>query len=620
MLRGDGPNIGVLLNGGPAGSTVEVQTEGEDQTHEPAVVMNTVQLLAAEAVKAGTSPPPLFLCSAVQVFYDRGRPVEARLYGRCADEKTVIVDGEAHYTFSEWTSDPAPRWAEDGGLLPEDAARPHLAARVKRAEPEGPLGIRRWWNLRQHASLAFQPWRDLADLVESKAEQPEPLQAVARLVLDRLKGAGEELAEYALSDAGTSSRDRLVRGLKRRLAELRRATGMNAEEPPAEEAGAEVTQRAVDWTAETFKVDGQDSAEELRRRADGAPWSPWRPEDGEDFAFVLRRLVRLVWRNEVKPEAERARARRPAVARTIVVDEWISATTGQLAIPGLESRELRDGRRRLVATIDAKAADLAAVHMGLQVLRTPAGNRLVKSLVITAHRQHEAGETDPRTVQYDGGWSGLAKVIQYANKNLADLKALAKFGQHVQWATRDGIRSGGGWWSWGEERGVRGRPGFVRFILNDCLMPGFAAGLAMDGGHSLQAREGRRLVPELPHEPPTGGVHQHHHGAIWTLHRLFLVQLVDRAEELAEAGVVVVSDAQWRELAKQAGLPAEALRRVLDSWTEGESETAPKLVDRDGAGFRLAAEVYQPEHEFLVAAGAARKVGRKNGRIRKRKG
>ena len=478
--------------------------------------------------------------------------------------------------------------------------------------------MRRWWDLRQHASFAFQPWRDLADLAESKAEQPEPLQAVARLVLDRLSGAGEEAAGYALSDAGVSSRDRLVRELKRRLAELRRATGMDGEEPPVEEAGAEVTEKAAAWMAGAFPTDGKGSAEELRRLGETDPWSPWWPEAKEDFAFVLRRIVRLLWRNGLEAEAERARAKRPALVRAIVMDELVAVQTGQLDLPTLESRELRAGKR-IVATIDAGATDLAVVRQGIHILRTVTGHRLVKDLVLTAHRQYEADGFDPRAVEYLGGWSGLAEALGYSTgRGFSDLRALAEAGRFIRWQSGDGGHRGGGWWMWSEKRGGPGVTGKVRFVLNDPLLPGYASALGDAGGKSTTAREARRLVPELPHEPPMGTLNEYFHGAAWTLHRLVLVYLVDRAEELAERGLVVVTKERWEQLAERAGLPMAHLPSLMESWEEDESEKAPALIARDGDGLRLA-DHYAAETAFIVEGARQRIVGRKGGRSRKAK-
>ena len=139
------------------------------------------------------------------------------------------------------------------------------------------------------------------DLTE---DLPESLQAVARLVLERLAKRREENAAYALTDAGASWRDCLVRELKRRLTELRQHVRMDGEVPPAQE---DVARWAASWVFLNFKVDGSYWAEELRRRSAPDPCAPWWPEEGEDFPFMLRVLTLLVWRNGLEAEAERAR-------------------------------------------------------------------------------------------------------------------------------------------------------------------------------------------------------------------------------------------------------------------------------------------------------------------------
>lgn len=556
---------------------------------DPATVLRSIFCrLLVDAEAAGVMIPHGLEPSEVIVFYSDGRPVEAMASG-------TLPDGDA------WVTDPAPRWTTKGRLLPEDDERPHSYARADGS-----------WGNRRRTRAAMSAHQLLEDLAESTIDLPEDLQRVARLVLERLAGAGEENAGYALAEAGRGWRVRLAEGLKKRVADMRRATGMDAPWPgPADERG--VTEAAAAWIAETFPNGGAESAEELRQRAKASPWAPWWPEDGEDFAFLLRRLTRLVWRNEVEAEAERARRNPPALVR-LVAAEVNDVQTRQPSLPGLEERELRDRRGRIVATIDASVTDLPLVHEGLDALRSPVGNRLVKNLVLTAHRQAEVEEPLFNRVQYDGGWSGVADAVGHSGRDLRDLKALAKMGQHVNWQSRDGIYRGGGWWMVDEKRGGPGAPGHVRFTLADCFLPGFASALKRDSGHTLSERKARRLVPELPYEPPTGAVNERSRGAVWSLHRLFLLELVDRAEDLAKKGVVVVKKPRWEELAKVAGLPIGLLKKVQDSWTEGESEKAPKMVERDGDGWRLALDVYRLEHDFLVDSGQRRIDGQKGGR------
>lgn len=614
-MTDDGPIIGVFLET-QSGGRVNVRVVGADEVPLQSEIANAhIRLLVDEAVKAGVRPPAWFIFGSAQIFYKRGRPVEARMSGATRKVAHYTDDGQPVWLFPPWSTDSAPHWSDDGGMTPEDAGRTYQAARSQAVEQSGELQpvLRRWWNLHEHSPRSFVFWRDLADLAESEADFPLAAQGVARAVLEKMRDRPPGTAAYALSEAGASWQHKLVKGIKARLIELRQVAGMDGEAPPADDAGAEVTRKASAWLAEMFPKDGAESAEELRRRAMPEPWAPWWPEDDQNFAFVLRVLALLVWRNEVEAEAERARRNRPGLVRKVYADQLVAVQTNQLPLPGLESRELRDRSGRIVATIDGTVADLALVHDGLEALRAPMGNRLMKDLVLTAHRQYEVGEALYNVVRYEGGWSGLAEAVLHSGRDLRDLKALATMGQHVQWQSRDGIHQGGGWWTWSAKRGGPGASGFVRFTLADCLLPGFAAAMKQDDGHALSARQARRLVPELPYEPPTGAVNERSQGAVWSLHRLFLVELVDRAEELARNGLVVVKDERWREMAKLAELPISLLPKVLASWTEGESDKAPKMVERDGHGWRLALDVYGPEHGFLVEAGQRRIDGRKGG-------
>ena len=613
MLPGGSVMAGVALRGVRAGERTEVATGGADEAPgDLNFLMHHAGMLLDEASKVGVHTPERFIFRGAQVFYRRGRPSEARVAG-----VVLSADGQA---IIPWSTDPAPQWAEDGGMLPIDASRTHQSARVSQTESGPVLG--RWWNLDEHVRSSFVPWRDFADLAESEADFPEALQGVARFVLGKLKEDGDAAAGYALSESGAPWRDKLVRRVKLRLVELRHAAGMDGETRPEEDSGADTTSKAAAWMAETFENGGKVSAEDLLEQAKSYPWAPWLPGAGFDFAFVLRRLTRLVWQNEVEADAGRACAQRPGLVRGIYVEEVLAVQTSQTWLPGMEARELRDRHGRIVATIDASKAELTAVHNGLAILRSPLGNRLLKNLVLTAHRQAEAGEALFNRVQFDGGYQGMAKALSYAKRDFGELVALAKMGQHVNWQSRNDIHRGGGWWLVHDKRGGPGAPGFVRFTLADCFLPGFAAGLAQDGGSSLSARLARRLLPELPCEPPMGGLNERSHGAVWVLHRLFLLELVDRAEELAKDGFVVIPMKRFQELAQTAGLPANLLERVLKAWTEGESETAPKMVERNGDGWRLALATYQPEHDFIVDAGQRRASGRSGGRTKadKRKG
>jgi hypothetical protein len=579
-----------------------------------------VGLVILAADEAGHRVPALSALSEVQVWWSGGAVFDfrARAWRLLPEDREAVPDGEELRLehFRQWTTEPPPEWAPDGGPQPGAAGQCFAAARVEPAETalEATDSVAgRWWTYHLRPAAA---WAALRHYTRPGIDQPEELQELVRFVLEHFAAEEEErgAASWALTDAAALFRAALVRDLRTWCQKLRKAARMDSDQPPRDEAGAQVLAAVVSL----FNGLNPQAARDLEAGGAADAWSIWAAKPGS-WSMVLRRLGAALWLRR-EPEAAKNARNGPALARGVLRGEVVELmTTAQKWLPGMEGREVKDQRGRIVATIDAAAADLALVHEGLAALRAPVGHRLVKSLVLTAHAQAAAGDTDARAVTFSGGWSALAEAAKWGAKDYSTLRALAEAGQRVLWQGRNAT-SGGGWWTWSEKRGGPGRPGHVRFILGDRLLPGYGAALAHDEGSTLEAREARRLVPELQYEPPTGGVHQHHHGAAWNLHRLLLVELVDNAEKLAEDGAVVIPERRWLELAKLAGLPEVHLGRLLASWHEGESDLAPALIESSGQAFRLAAAPYSPEHNFIVDAGKTRLEGRRNGRRRRKTG
>jgi hypothetical protein len=583
-----------------------------------------VGLVTLAAYEAGHRVPGLSALSEVQVWWSGGAVVDfrARAWRLLPEDRDAVPDGEELRLehFRQWTTEPPPEWAPDGGPPPGAAGQCFAAARVEpvdaalHATDSLPA---RWWTYHLRPAVA---WAALRHYTRPGIDQPEELQELVRFVLEQFaaeeRERGEErgAASWALTEAAAPFRAAQVRDLRTWCHKLRKAAGMDSDQPPRDEAGAQVLASVVSL----FDGLSAPAARDLEAAGAADAWSIWAAKPG-GWSMVLRRLGAAVWLRR-EPEAAKNARNGPALARGVLRGEVVELmTTAQKWLPGMEEREVKDRRGRIVATIDAAAADLALVHEGLEALRAPVGHRLVKSLVLTAHAQAAAGDTDARAVAFNGGWSALAEALKWGTRDYSTLKALAEAGQRVLWHGRNAT-SGGGWWTWSEKRGGPGRPGHVRFILGDRLLPGYGSALAHDEGSTLAAREARRLVPELQYEPPTGGLNERSHGAAWNLHRLLLVELVDNAEELAEDGAVVIPERRWLELAKLAGLPEVHLGRLLASWHEGESEEAPALVESSGSAYRLAKRPHSPEHDFIVEAGKSRLEGRRNGRRRRKTG
>ena len=361
---------------------------------------------------------------------------------------------------------------------------------------------------------------------------------------------------------------------------------------------------------------GKFFAAELRKRpaAPGREWGLWRSEpDGEPFLVLL---ARALWVDKITPELERLKHRRPAVARAVVRDRILPLMTRQTVFSEPDGT-IHDEKGQVLGRIAlTTGATLEAVRRGADALGTVTGNRLLRALIHSSNDAWNRGEQDPRKVAFEGGWEGLLDTIGAPSKHHTLVKEIAKAGQSIIWETP--IAKHGGLWTWTERRGTRVLRGEVSFTLGDALTPGYANELALLSAKTAEARRARRLVPELRFEPPMGGARENDQGAIWTLHRLALVEFVDHATDLAKDGSVVITSARWSVLASQARLPTSILKRTLDAWTEGESERAPALLTRLHEDAYTLADPHQPERDFISLGGAERQRGQQRGQQRGR--
>ena len=310
--------------------------------------------------------------------------------------------------------------------------------------------------------------------------------------------------------------------------------------------------------------------------------------------------------------AEDAKHKRPALTRVVMVDRLLPAMTGNLMLPALDDGKVRSSNGREIGRImlvDGRTT-FEAVREGLARLGSVHGHRLIHNVVHRAFDAAERAESDPRRVSYVGGWSALAEAIGYREPSFDKLRQIVTAGHAVEWTTPM-IRAGG-LWTWTETRGTRKGPGEVAFILGDALLPHYAAAMADENKRAMSARIARRLVPELRYEPPTGSVRPNEAGAVWTLQRLFLLELVDHAEDYFRAGTIAVTPERWRELFAQARLPWHLHERVFASWREGESEKAPALLVETEAGRFDLAPIHDLERLFLTEQGRRRVTGREN--------
>lgn len=373
---------------------------------------------------------------------------------------------------------------------------------------------------------------------------------------------------------------------------------------------------------EALGREGKKLAAQVRQssenRVGAQMWRLWRycPE-GERFLVCL---AQVLWLEEVRAETKHREAHRLAgVVRATMLDRMLVPMTQQLALPANDDEfkrgagVVRDERGQAIGTVSLTTdATLAAVRSGCAAFGTVHGHLLIRALI---HRAADwwngrIGVQDARPrIRFHGGWNGLLDELGIARKFHQRIKDIAVAGQCIVWSTP--TITAGGLWTWTEERGTRAGAGEVAFVLGDALAPGYANELKQAGGNSHAARLARRVVPELRFPPPMGGARSSDHGPIWTLHRLLVIELVDRAEALHVDGAVEITRARWLELADSARVTRRILDRTVDAWLQGESERVPALIDRIGRDGWTLAEAHRVEREYIAAGGARRVNGRR---------
>lgn len=484
-------------------------------------------------------------------------------------------------------------------------------------------------------------------LVGSTGNPTEEHHGAAKRALQREANRNDSLAAEALESPEAC--DRLARGLLNAFHELMPAIGMNLPGPCFEQEAEEIEQtpdgdqilaydeRLARWLSTRWDTLGDQAADMIRQCArdhrrgqidqpslpawwaepkPGLVWTTWIPKPDDD-PLVLKVIARLIWMRHIHPwwkkERDQLRYRRAALVRAVVADEILVVQTKQAYLPGLDDGLIRDNRGRTIARI-VDGAPLVSVREGLELLGTVTGHRLIRALVHRGYDQWDTNKADFRAVQFDGGWSAVAKAVKYKTRDWSILQKLAKAGQHVDWQAASG-HQGGGWWTFTTKRGARGNPGWVRFILGDAILPGYADTMTrLDKAKSHTSRSARRLIPELRYEPPVSILHERSHGHAWTLQRLFMLEMVDNAEELYRNGAIILLPKQWNKLAQKAGLPPNTISRLLSHWIAGEDENAPPLLQSPDRDAWTLADSYKFERDFIHETGRNRVEGRINAR------
>lgn len=348
---------------------------------------------------------------------------------------------------------------------------------------------------------------------------------------------------------------------------------------------------ALEWTAAKW-ADPWNAALFI-----GEAWWTLKVRD-ELPAFARPGLPSDVLSNFAKVRAlqgDAVRGQEQTKARGREIQSWTAATAGRPVV-GLD-----------VATIDASI-------VRPELLGGLAAQRLLRFVMHRSHTLYdETRDIEQSTrITVTKGWRGLATAMGMGSgEKAAQVAAATAKALQAAWVTTP-LGEGGLFLVHHEKRHRDNPTEKVTLTIHEDgpLSPRYAARL-------LQGRRTKIVPVPLPELMPPMVGRPNEHGAIATLQLLVLRELRMKATELVELGGVVITAARWDALAKEAGVPAHLLTKLLEAWTEGRDGVRPFIVRR-GELVDLAPD-YEKERRFIVDGGQLSLTGHRKGLASQRK-
>ncbi len=448
---------------------------------------------------------------------------------------------------------------------------------------------------------------------------------------DTLEGLVDDALEREKVDDRAAAKPALAVALRVSLDEL--AAKLD-EHPLATEEDARALEGGVLWLDELFaahvertgkqgKLEAADTRAKSTERVERGAW----PEAFErwDRARPLS-LAAALWCDKVGPRLEEARRKPPAWA--MCVAEPVAHLFSKV-----RREEERNGQRTLrlpdevlvriahsAATIGADTLDALMIDRGVKLFGSLASHRVLRWQIFTGHRQALEGNSDPRVIRVDGGWSTLAHdVLGMKGKRAADEVRDIVEAMH---ATELPLPPRGNYQRLllREAHTPRGRgQQWIKLVLGTALLPDYVHELQEAVGHTLEGRRAVRLVPVL--DVPPGIGRDNERGAQATLSMLLVAYMRDNAREHLEHGGVELDNATLTELARRAGLTRDMTGPLLDRWTH-DGDDGPAFLKLEGTRYTLG-DTHAAARTFIEDGGRreleGREAGKKGARRRRAK-
>jgi hypothetical protein len=326
---------------------------------------------------------------------------------------------------------------------------------------------------------------------------------------------------------------------------------------------------------------------------------------------------------------EESQKKPPATMRTVAIDQFAMLHEAQpyLNIEGIGERELKNKKNETVAVI-GESADVRHVKSQIfehKIMQKKAAQLLFRHLIISTTDRQAAGTLDPWFLRFEGGFSGIAKVLGLKDKaHVAVIKEFLRLGQSLRWVSPTLGRTGMGWWTM-EEPGPGGRrTTHVDVELARFLRPNYVKELqehveSLNKNHSIPKppdyQKDIRLVPILRNDIPLVG-RGADHGKVLMLQQLIVTEMVDNSRELFRNNSIEITDERWRVLAKKSHLHENTLAVAKSTWVTG-NDSAPPLLEADGKNRFILSDTHCHERDFIIDGGRIREDNAKRAKRKK---
>ncbi len=343
-----------------------------------------------------------------------------------------------------------------------------------------------------------------------------------------------------------------------------------------------------------------------------ALWGLWLPE-GEHLNPFLRLLGQALWEDRCSNLWDRKEKGYSSIAKPIF-DRIIPILNPKKTNKFTEKEgQIIFCNQKGEPLLIAPAVDenmISAFQKGVKELGTLTGHKLLRWQVNTGFEKWQKGDKDPRLIEVEGGYSGIAELAGCKSSHeFSKIREILYAQAYGQFVFPDG--SHGNMISLTINEQHRNKePSKISIVLGAMLLPGYVCQFK---------RSDRRIIPigDLP--PLHGSPNSHASQAQLQLH--VFSEFSNQSIRLAQTGTIIIPIEKWKQMAQESGLNPDKVEAVITHWSQ--PDLFNRFLDRQGDEYRLASH-YERAHRFLEHQGKVRDNNSKNGKrsweIKKKEG